>query len=183
MAITQDEVARRCTRATPFVVRMKVPREGVCIIKDLLRPEPVVIPWADVDMQVLLKSDGFPTYHLANVVDDHLMEITHVFRGEEWISSAPKHQLLYDYFGWEMPKIRHLPLLRNADPNKTKLSKRKNADRHSCSFARMGYLPEALLNFLGILAFPPPEGQEMASFAELVAARRSRSHSAHRSRL
>jgi glutamyl-tRNA synthetase len=167
LALTQDEVSRKLHADTPFVVRMKVPREGVCVIHDLLRPEPVVIPWADVDMQVLLKSDGFPTYHLANVVDDHLMEITHVMRGEEWISSAPKHQLLYRYFGWEMPQIGHLPLLRNADANKTKLSKRKSATG-ILFFKRMGYLPEALLNFLGILAFPPPEGHEMASFGALV---------------
>lgn len=101
---------------------MKVPEEGVCKFNDLLRGE-VEIPWAQVDMQVLLKTDGLPTYHLANVVDDHLMEITHVLRGEEWLPSAPKHQLLYQYFGWEMPTLCHMPLLRN--PDKSKLSKRK----------------------------------------------------------
>jgi glutamyl-tRNA synthetase len=167
LALTGEEAAAKLRDATPFVVRMKVPREGVCVIDDLLRDEPIVIPWSDVDMQVLLKSDGFPTYHLANVVDDHLMQITHVMRGEEWISSAPKHKLLYEYFGWEMPKIGHLPLLRNADANKSKLSKRKSATG-ILFFKRMGYLPEALLNFLGILAFPPPEGHELASFEELV---------------
>ncbi len=167
LALTQDDVAKNLHEGVPHVVRMKVPREGVCVIDDLLRDEPIVIPWADVDMQVLLKSDGFPTYHLANVVDDHLMEITHVMRGEEWISSAPKHKLLYDYFGWEMPKLGHLPLLRNADANKTKLSKRKSATG-ILFFKRMGYFPEALLNFLGNLAFPPAEGEELAEFAELV---------------
>ncbi len=167
LTLSPDEIARNMDARLPFVVRMKVPREGVCVIDDLLRDEPIVIPWADIDMQILLKSDGFPTYHLANVVDDHLMEITHVMRGEEWISSAPKHKLLYDYFGWEMPQIGHLPLLRNADANKSKLSKRKSATG-ILFFKRMGYLPEALLNFLGILAFPPPEGAELASFGELV---------------
>ena len=97
-------------------------------------------------MQVLMKSDGLPTYHLANVVDDHLMEITHVIRGEEWVSSAPKHLLLYKYFGWEPPALMHLPLLRN--PDKSKLSKRKNPTS-ILFYERMGYLPEALLNFLG----------------------------------
>ena len=102
---------------------MKVPEQGICQFNDLLRGE-VEIPWAQVDMQILLKTDGLPTYHLANVVDDHLMDITHVIRGEEWIPSAPKHQLLYQYFGWEMPTLCHMPLLRN--PDKSKLSKRKN---------------------------------------------------------
>ena len=97
-------------------------------------------------MQVLLKSDGLPTYHLANVVDDHLMEITHVFRGEEWVSSAPKHLLLYSYFGWQPPQLMHLPLLRN--PDKSKLSKRKNPTG-ILFYRAMGYLPEALINFLG----------------------------------
>jgi glutamyl-tRNA synthetase len=99
-----------------------------------------------VDAQILLKSDGMPTYHLANVVDDHLMGITHVIRGEEWINSAPKHQLLYDYFGWDMPVLCHLPLLRN--PDKSKLSKRKNPTS-ILYYQRMGFLPEALLNYLG----------------------------------
>jgi len=112
-----------------------------------------------------MKSDGLPTYHLANVVDDHLMEITHVIRGEEWVSSAPKHLLLYKYFGWEPPALMHLPLLRN--PDKSKLSKRKNPTS-ILFYERMGYLPEALLNFLGILMAPPPEGQEIADLQTLI---------------
>jgi glutamyl-tRNA synthetase len=117
-------------------------------------------------MQVLMKSDGLPTYHLANVVDDHLMEITHVFRGEEWVSSAPKHLLLYSYFGWQPPKIMHLPLLRN--PDKSKLSKRKNPTG-ILFYARMGYLPEALLNFLGLLVNAPHAGEdEMMSLTAMV---------------
>jgi glutamyl-tRNA synthetase len=108
-------------------------------------------------MQVLVKSDGMPTYHLANVVDDHLMEITHVFRGEEWVSSAPKHLLLYSYFGWQPPKLMHLPLLRN--PDKSKLSKRKNPTG-ILFFRAMGYLPEALVNFLALLANAVREGED-----------------------
>ncbi len=92
--LTQEEIATKLASGFPYVIRMKVPREGKCVINDMLR-EPVEIEWSQVDMQVLMKSDGLPTYHLANVVDDHLMEITHVIRGEEWINSAPKHLLLY----------------------------------------------------------------------------------------
>jgi glutamyl-tRNA synthetase len=143
-------------QAGPYVVRMKVPNEGVCVVDDLRRGK-IEFEWSSVDMQVLMKSDGLPTYHLANVVDDHLMEITHVMRGEEWVSSAPKHVLLYQYFGWEMPKLVHLPLLRN--PDKSKLSKRKNPTG-ILFYKAMGYLPEALLNFLGLLANSVAEGQE-----------------------
>ncbi|HTV54909.1 MAG TPA: glutamate--tRNA ligase [Terriglobia bacterium] len=148
----------------PFVVRMKVPSEGSCVIKDLLRGD-IVIGWDTVDMQVLLKADGMPTYHLANVVDDHLMEITHILRGEEWINSAPKHKLLYEYFGWEMPALCHLPLLRN--PDKSKLSKRKNPTS-VLFYERMGYLPEALLNYLGLMAWSMPSGEEKFSLSEMV---------------
>ena len=163
--LTAEEVERQLTAGDPYVVRMKVPREGVCIVPDLLRGN-VEFEWRTVDMQVLLKSDGMPTYHLANVVDDHLMEITHVMRGEEWLSSAPKHILLYEYFGWEMPVLCHLPLLRNAD--RSKLSKRKNPTG-ILFYKRMGYLPEALLNFLGLMANAAGEGEEMMDLASLVA--------------
>jgi glutamyl-tRNA synthetase len=116
-------------------------------------------------MQVLVKSDGMPTYHLANVVDDHLMRITHVMRGEEWLPSAPKHVLLYRYLGWTMPALCHLPLLRNAD--RSKLSKRKNPTG-ILFYRRMGYLPEALLNFLGLLLIAVPEGEEMMDLATMT---------------
>ncbi len=122
--------------------------------------------YATIDMQVLMKADGLPTYHLANVVDDHLMEITHVIRGEEWLPSAPKHLLLYGYFGWEAPTLMHLPLLRN--PDKSKLSKRKNPTG-ILFYQRMGYLPEALLNFLGLLISPAAEGEEVFDVAALTA--------------
>lgn len=150
----------------PAVVRMVVPAEGVCRIDDMLRDDPIEIEWAKVDMQIIVKSDGLPTYHLANVVDDHLMGISHVIRGEEWISSAPKHLLLYRYFGWEAPTFAHLPLLRNAD--KSKLSKRKNPTS-ILFYQRAGYLPQALLNFLGLLATSRPEGEELFSLADMVA--------------
>ena len=154
----------RAAAGEPFVVRMKVPQEGVCVVDDVARG-PVPFDYAAVDMQVLLKSDGLPTYHLANVVDDHLMEITHVIRGEEWMSSAPKHLLLYSYFGWEPPVLMHLPLLRN--PDKSKLSKRKNPTG-ILFYERMGYLPEALLNFLGLLLAAAPEGEEMFGLPALI---------------
>lgn len=157
MGLSAAEIAAHEAAGTPSVVRMKVPREGVCQLQDRLRGV-IEIGWEQVDMQVLLKSDGLPTYHLANVVDDHLMGITHVMRGEEWISSAPKHQLLYGYFGWEMPELCHLPLLRN--PDKSKLSKRKNPTS-ILYYERMGVLPQALLNYLGMMAWSMPDGEEV----------------------
>jgi glutamyl-tRNA synthetase len=119
-----------------------------------------------VDDQILLKSDGFPTYHLANVVDDHLMGITHVIRGEEWISSLPKHLILYEAFGWEAPVFCHLPLLRN--PDKSKLSKRKNPTSIEY-YRRAGYLPGALLNFLGMMGWVMPDGEEKFSLEQMCA--------------
>ena len=164
LGLTQAEIVANERAGLPFVVRLRVPREGSVSIDDLLRG-PIVFEWSAVDMQVLVKSDGWPTYHLANVVDDHLMGITHVMRGEEWISSAPKHLLLYTAFGWEMPKIAHLPLLRNAD--RSKLSKRKNPTG-ILFYRRMGYLPEALANFLGLFAAKPLDGDELMDMAALV---------------
>ncbi|MFZ0030836.1 MAG: glutamate--tRNA ligase [Candidatus Cybelea sp.] len=151
-----DEVARREAAGEPYVIRMVVPDQGTCVVEDLRRG-PIEFDYRSVDMQVLVKSDGMPTYHLANVVDDHLMRITHVFRGEEWVSSAPKHLLLYSYFGWEPPKLMHLPLLRN--PDKSKLSKRKNPTG-ILFYRAMGYLPEALINFLALLANATRDGED-----------------------
>jgi glutamyl-tRNA synthetase len=165
MHLPASEVQQRLQRNEAYVIRMKVPREGVCVIKDLLR-ENVEIEWSQVDMQVLMKSDGLPTYHLANVVDDHLMRITHVIRGEEWINSAPKHLLLYQYFDWEAPVLCHMPLLRNAD--KSKLSKRKNPTSIGY-YQRMGYLPEAVINYLGMMGWSMPDGNEKFSIREMVA--------------
>lgn len=167
LLLPEDEVARRKAAGAPFVIRMMVPEEaGKCPIEDMLRGE-VELDWSLVDAQVLLKSDGMPTYHLANVVDDHLMDITHVIRGEEWLNSAPKHKLLYQYFGWEMPVLCHLPLLRN--PDKSKLSKRKNPTS-ILYYQRMGFLPEAVVNYLGRMGWSMPDEREKFSLEEMQAA-------------
>jgi glutamyl-tRNA synthetase len=159
-----DEIARLEAEGTPHVVRMKVPQSGECEFHDGVHGH-VSIPYDTVDMQVILKADGMPTYHLANVVDDHLMKITHVARGEEWLSSVPKHLLLYEYFGWEPPEWYHLPLMRN--PDRSKLSKRKNPTSLSY-FSGVGYLPQALVNFLGLFFVSIPEGEEMMDLDELA---------------
>jgi glutamyl-tRNA synthetase len=166
MHLGADEVREKLDAGVAHVVRLVVPREGVCEIPDLLRGT-IEYRWDQIDMQVLVKSDGFPTYHLANVVDDHLMGITHVIRGEEWISSAPKHLLLYAAFGWQAPTLCHMPLLRN--PDKSKLSKRKNPTS-ILWYKRMGYLPEALLNYLGLMAWSMPGEVDKFSLEEMVAA-------------
>lgn len=156
MRLSKEEVATRKAAGEPHVLRMKVPAEGACSFTDAIYGD-VSIPWADVDMQVLMKGDGLPTYFLASVVDDHLMKISHVVRGEEWLPSTPKTIKLYEYLGWEMPKLYHLPVLRNAD--RTKLSKRKN---HTSIrwFQAQGYLPQAILNFLGQSFVRVAEGEE-----------------------
>jgi glutamyl-tRNA synthetase len=136
------------------VVRLKVPAEGETSFRDELRGD-VTFSHNNVDDQVLLKSDGFPTYHLANVVDDHLMRITDVIRAEEWISSTPKHVLLYKAFGWETPRFWHMPLLRNID--KSKISKRKNPVS-LVYYRESGFLPQAMLNFLGLMGGGMPAG-------------------------
>jgi glutamyl-tRNA synthetase len=162
--LSADEAADRTMRREPFVVRMKAPLEGECVFKDLLRGE-IRKDWASVDDQVIMKSDGYPTYHLAVVVDDHLMEITHIIRGEEWINSVPKHVLLYEMFGWEPPVFCHLPLLRN--PDKSKLSKRRNPT--SIQYYRQaGFLPEALVNYLGMMGWSMPDGSEKFTFQEML---------------
>ncbi len=159
-----DEIKRRLAAGDPYVVRMKIPEEGSFTFNDYLRGE-VEIPWQQIDMQVLLKQDGLPTYFLANVVDDHLMGITHVFRGEEWLPSAPKLIKLYDYFGWEAPVLGHMPLLRN--PDKSKLSKRKNPTS-ILYYQRMGYLPEAVVNYLGRMGWSMPDGREKFSLQDMI---------------
>nr|WP_298412825.1 glutamate--tRNA ligase [uncultured Halomonas sp.] len=165
LVLPQEEIERRETEDWPYVIRMKVPEEGVCVIEDMLRGS-IEVDWTQVDAQILLKSDGMPTYHLANVVDDHLMGITHVLRGEEWINSAPKHRLLYEYFDWQMPALCHLPLLRN--PDKTKLSKRKNPTSINY-YRRMGFLPQALTNYLGRMGWSMPDEREKFSLEEMMA--------------
>jgi glutamyl-tRNA synthetase len=146
------------------VVRMLVPDDAPLTFTDIIRGD-VAAPRPDD--QVILKADGFPTYHLAVVVDDHLMGITHVVRGEEWISSTPKHLLLYHWLGFETPAFAHMPLLRNKD--KSKISKRKNPAARLTWFVEEGYLPEALVNFLALLGYGQPGEQEIFSFAEFSA--------------
>ncbi len=165
LVLAKDEIETRRSAGAPFVIRMNVPdEEGACAIDDMLRGT-IELDWSMVDAQILLKSDGMPTYHLANVVDDHLMGITHVLRGEEWINSAPKHKLLYEYFGWDMPQLCHLPLLRN--PDKSKLSKRKNPTS-ILYYQRMGFLPEALVNYLGRMGWSMPDESEKFSLQQMV---------------
>jgi len=165
-AVPAEEAARRAEAGESFVLRLKVPVEGECAMPDLLRGE-IRKDWQTVDDQVILKSDGFPTYHLANVVDDHLMLVTHVIRGEEWINSLPKHLKLYEYFGWKPPLFCHLPLLRNDDKNKTKLSKRKNPTSINY-YRRAGFLPEALRNFMGLMGWWPPDGEEKFTTDKMI---------------
>lgn len=165
LKLPAQEFARREAAGEPYVIRMMVPEEeGSCAVEDMLRGV-IELDWSMVDAQILLKSDGMPTYHLANVIDDHLMGITHVLRGEEWINSAPKHKLLYAYFGWDMPVLCHLPLLRNSD--KSKLSKRKNPTS-ILYYQRMGFLPEALLNYLGRMGWSMPDESEKFTLAQMI---------------
>ena len=146
------------------VVRLKVPGQGSTKFKDIIRGE-VEFENKLIDDQVLLKSDGFPTYHLANVVDDHLMKITHVIRGEEWLPSAPKHVLLYKAFKWKPPQFAHLPLLLNSDHSK--LSKRQG-DVAVEDYIKKGYLREALLNFVALLGWNPRADKELYTIGELI---------------
>jgi glutamyl-tRNA synthetase len=162
--LDEAESSRRAESGEPWVLRLKVPSAGSTKYTDRLRGE-IEFHHAQVDDQVLLKSDGMPTYHLASVVDDHLMEITHVIRAEEWISSTPKHVLLHEAFGWPQPEWIHMPLLRN--PDKSKISKRKNPVSLDY-YKDAGILPEALLNFLGIMGWSFGGDREKFSLEEMT---------------
>ena len=162
--LSETQVRQKLDAGIPATIRMTTPSEGETRFTDLIRGE-VVWSNSEIDDQVLLKSDGFPTYHLANVVDDHLMEISHVIRAEEWISSTPKHVLLYEAFGWEMPTFIHMPLLRN--PDRSKISKRKNPTSLDW-YREQGYLPEALLNFLALLGWSLGDDRQVFSVQEMV---------------
>jgi glutamyl-tRNA synthetase len=166
LSLSKEEIKNNLAEGKTFVIRLKVPRDETIEFEDMVRGK-VKFETNLVDDQVLLKSDGFPTYHLANVIDDHDMKITHVIRGEEWLSSVPKHLLLYRYFGWEIPKFAHLPLLLNID--RSKLSKRQG-DVAVEDYIRKGYLKEAIINFVALLGWNPGEGatQEIFSLEELV---------------
>ncbi len=161
--LLKEDIQKKLAENKPYVIRAKIPDEGEVVFFDIVR-EKVSIMWETVDDQILIKSDGFPTYHLANVVDDHLMKITHVIRGEEWLSSVPKHLFLYNTFGWKPPKMCHLPLLLN--PDKSKLSKRQG-DVAVEDFLKKGYLPETLLNFVVLLGWHSKSDEELYSLEEL----------------
>jgi glutamyl-tRNA synthetase len=161
-ALAPDESARRAAAGEPHTVRLAVPLEGETRFTDGLRGE-IVIENRAVDDQVLLKTDGYPTYHLAVVADDHLMGVTHVIRAEEWIVSTPKHVLLYQAFGWDLPRFYHLPLIRN--PDRSKLSKRKNPT-NVLWYRQEGFLPEAVVNYLGLLGHSMPDQREVFTLEE-----------------
>ncbi len=161
--LTKEQVDEQLASGTAYVVRMKVP-DGQTVFDDVIRGT-LKFENTDIDDQVLLKSDGFPTYHMAVVVDDYLMKITHVMRGEEWIPSTPKHIMLYRMLGWDAPVFAHLPLLLN--PDKTKLSKRQG-DVAVEDYLKRGYLPKALINFVALLGFNPKGDQELYSVDELI---------------
>lgn len=164
LVMKPEEVQKKIAAGEPYVIRLKVPESRVLVAQDEIRGK-VEFKSHTIDDAVLLKSDGFPTYHLANVVDDHLMKIDIVIRGEEWLPSLPKHLLLYEAFGWEQPKFAHVPLLLN--PGGGKLSKRQG-DVSAWDYKEKGYLPEAMLNFLALLGWNPGSTKELFSLKELA---------------
>lgn len=163
-SLSQDEVEANKADGVSFVIRLATPEKGQLKFFDELRGD-IEFDCDRIDDQVLLKSDGYPTYHLANIIDDHLMEITHVIRAEEWINSTPKHILLYEAFGWEKPKFIHMPLLRNSD--RSKISKRKNPISLNY-FRRKGIIPKALVNFLALMGWAYSSDEEIFSLDEMV---------------
>jgi nondiscriminating glutamyl-tRNA synthetase len=162
--LSKEEIDKRIAAGEEHVVRLKMPEDSIISFYDEVRGD-ININSDEVDDQVLIKSDGFPTYHFAVVIDDHLMGITHVIRGEEWLPSTPKHVLLYDAFGWEKPTYVHLPNILNAD--KKKLSKRQG-DVAVEDFLAKGYLPEALINYIALLGWSPDVNEEIFSMKELI---------------
>jgi glutamyl-tRNA synthetase len=160
----EDETKRLLDEGAMHVIRLKVPLHQDVRFSDIIRGE-VIVNGREIDDQILLKSDGFPTYHLANVVDDHLMEITHVIRAEEWLPSTPKHIILYEAFGWEPPTFAHVPLLLN--PDRSKMSKR-HGDVMVRDFARRGFFPEALVNFVALCGWNPGSDIEFYSMQDLI---------------
>ena len=162
--LTKDDIQNKLDSKIPYVIRLKVPKEGSTEFEDIIFGK-ISVKNSDIDDQVLIKSDGFPTYHLANVVDDHLMGITHITRGEEWLPSTPKHILLYNAFGWDIPNFAHFPLLLN--PDKSKLSKRQG-DVAVTDYKEAGYLPQAIINFIALLGWNPKSDQEIYDIGELI---------------
>lgn len=165
-SLSAEVVSEKLKTSSEYVIRMRIPQNQTIVCTDGARGD-ISFDSNTIDDQVLLKSDGFPTYHLAVVVDDHLMEISHVVRGEEWISSLPKHKLLYQWFGWDMPEIFHTALLRNEQ--KAKLGKRYG-HTFVTWYQEHGILPEALRNFLGLLGWSHPEEKEIFSMDDFISA-------------
>ena len=164
LSLTDSEIQKKLKNKEPYVIRMKLPDNEIINFNDLVYGE-VKINTNDLDDQVLIKSDSFPTYHLAVVVDDHEMNITHIIRGEEWLPSTPKHIILYKMFNWEIPNFAHLPLLLN--PDRSKLSKRQG-DVSAEDFIKKGYLPQALINYVAFLGWNPKTEKEIYSIQELI---------------
>lgn len=162
--LTAGEVQKRLKSGEKYVIRLNVPETGTTKFKDVIRGE-ISFENKLIDDQVLLKSDGYPTYHLGVVVDDHLMKISHIIRAEEWISSTPKHILIYQALGWELPVFAHGPILRN--PDRSKLSKRKNPVWGSW-YKEQGFLPEAILNYLALMGWSYSSGQEIFTLEEMI---------------
>lgn len=162
--LSQEEIQKKLDEGKDYVIRLKIPEDEDVKFKDLIRGD-IAINSKEIDDQVLIKSDGFPTYHFAVVVDDHLMKISHVIRGEEWLTSTPKQVILYNYFGWEVPEFVHLPTVLNKD--KKKLSKRQG-DVSVSDFKDKGYLPEALVNYLALVGWSPKGNNEIFSMEELI---------------
>jgi len=162
--LSQEDIEKTLKKKTPYVVRQIMPAQKTISFKDIVRGS-IQISSDTLDDQIILKSDGWPTYHLASVVDDHEMDITHIIRGEEWLPSTPKHILLYEYFGWKPPAFAHLPLLLNSD--KSKLSKRQG-DVSVDEYLKKGYLKEALLNFVLLLGWNPGTEKETFSLKEMI---------------
>lgn len=162
--LTEEEIEEKLKNNIPYVIRQKMPKEGVSIVHDLVYGE-IKVENKVLEDQILLKSDGYPTYNFANVIDDHLMNITHVIRGNEYLSQTPKYNLLYEAFGWEMPTYIHVPMVLGSDGNK--LSKR-NGDASFMDLYNEGYLPEAIINYLVLLGWSPETNQEIYSMEELI---------------
>ncbi len=164
LALSKEEIEEKLKNKENYVIRLKLPDNTDIIFNDLVYGE-IKINTHDIDDQVLIKSDGFPTYHLAVVIDDHEMNISHIIRGDEWLPSTPKHVILYQMLGWEIPKFVHLPLLLN--PDRSKLSKRQG-DVAAEDFIKKGYLPEALINYIAFLGWNPKTEKEIYSMDELI---------------
>ncbi len=165
LKLSEDEIKQNLADQKPFVIRLLVPENETIEFNDVLRGK-ITFNSSEIDDQVLIKSDGYPTYHLGVVVDDHLMNISHIIRGEEWISSAPKHIILYQAFGWELPVFCHVPVFLNPD-GRGKMSKRKGTVSAQ-SFLDRGYLPQAMLNFLMILGWTPKDQRDLVSLDEYI---------------